>query len=186
MAEPFDLLIENGAIVDGSGDPRYAAAVGVRDGRLQVAYGATEDVPAGRRIDATGLVVAPGFIDLHSHSGLTIFTEPLHEPKVRQGVTTEVIGVDGLSYAPFADAEDLEALVPAAKEAGALVIVQCDPIPLGILRPPGEFGVDVAVGEGQTLGNRLDFGGPSFGFFAAKQAYLRRMPGAEYNPKVLT
>jgi glycine dehydrogenase subunit 1 len=48
---------------------------------------------------------------------------------------------------------------------------------LGILRPPGAFGVDVAVGEGQPLGNRLDFGGPSFGFFAADSAYLRRMPG---------
>ena len=73
--------------------------------------------------------------------------------------------------------EDLDVLVPAAKAAGALVIVQCDPLALGILRPPGDFGVDVAVGEGQTLGNRLDFGGPSFGFFAAQQAYLRRMPG---------
>ena len=73
--------------------------------------------------------------------------------------------------------EDLDVLVPAAKAAGALVIVQCDPLALGILRPPGDFGVDVAVGEGQTLGNRLDFGGPSFGFFASHQAYLRRMPG---------
>jgi glycine dehydrogenase subunit 1 len=73
--------------------------------------------------------------------------------------------------------EDLEALVPVAKESGALVVVQCDPLALGILRPPGDFGVDVAVGEGQSLGNRLDFGGPSFGFFAAQQAYLRRMPG---------
>ena len=48
---------------------------------------------------------------------------------------------------------------------------------LGVLRPPGDFGVDVAVGEGQPLGNRLDFGGPSFGFFAAQEAFLRRMPG---------
>jgi glycine dehydrogenase subunit 1 len=55
--------------------------------------------------------------------------------------------------------------------------VQCDPLTLGVLRPPGDFDVDVAVGEGQTLGNRLDFGGPSFGFFAAKQDYIRRMPG---------
>ena len=48
---------------------------------------------------------------------------------------------------------------------------------LGVLRPPGDFGVDIAVGEGQPLGNRLDYGGPSFGFFAAQQAFLRRMPG---------
>ena len=60
---------------------------------------------------------------------------------------------------------------------GPVVIAQVDPITLGILAPPGECGVDVAVGEGQPLGNRLDFGGPSFGFFAAREEYLRRMPG---------
>jgi glycine dehydrogenase subunit 1 len=73
--------------------------------------------------------------------------------------------------------EELQALTDAAHEAGALMIVLCDPLTLGVLKAPGEFGVDVAVGEGQTLGNRLDYGGPSFGFFAAQQAYLRRMPG---------
>ncbi len=73
--------------------------------------------------------------------------------------------------------EDLEPLIAAAKAHGALVVCSCDPIPLGVLRTPGELGVDVAVGEGQTLGNRLDFGGPSFGFFAAAQEHLRRMPG---------
>ena len=111
MTEPFDLLIENGTIVDGSGAPGFAAAVGVRGGRLTIVFGETEAVVAAdRRIDATGLIVAPGFIDLHSHSGLMIFADPLHEPKVRQGVTTEVIGVDGLSYAPIPDPDDLEAL----------------------------------------------------------------------------
>ena len=63
------------------------------------------------RIDATGHVVAPGFIDLHSHSGLMILAEPRHEPKVRQGVTTEIFGVDGNSYAPFRRHEDLLAFV---------------------------------------------------------------------------
>jgi len=73
--------------------------------------------------------------------------------------------------------EDAEALAAAAKDSPAVVVAQYDPIPLGILKPPGECGVDVCVGEGQALGNRLDFGGPSFGFFAATEAYLRRMPG---------
>jgi glycine dehydrogenase subunit 1 len=83
-----------------------------------------------------------------------------------------------LQYPNFLGAvEDLEALVPAVKATGALVVVQCDAIALSVLRPPGDFGVDVAVGEGQPLGNRLDFGGPSFGFFAAQTEYLRRMPG---------
>src|SRR3954452_6302342 len=72
--------------------------------------------------------------------------------------------------------EDVAALM-AVKPEGAVGVGSYDPIPLGILVPPGECGVDVCVGEGQSLGNRLDFGGPSFGFFAATEAYLRRMPG---------
>jgi glycine dehydrogenase subunit 1 len=73
--------------------------------------------------------------------------------------------------------EDLEALAPVARDTGALLVVEVDPMTLGVLRPPGDFDVDIAVGEGQPLGNRLDYGGPSFGFFAAQQAYMRRMPG---------
>ncbi len=73
--------------------------------------------------------------------------------------------------------EDLEQLTAAAREAGALTICSCDPIALGVLKTPGECGVDVAVGEGQPLGGRLDFGGPSFGFFASTEALLRRLPG---------
>jgi glycine dehydrogenase subunit 1 len=55
--------------------------------------------------------------------------------------------------------------------------VSCDPISLGVLKPPGECGADVAVGEGQPLGGRLDYGGPSFGFFCAREEHMRRMPG---------
>ena len=73
--------------------------------------------------------------------------------------------------------EDLGALGEAAKRTGALYVVAADPLPLGVLRPPGELGADICVGEGQTLGNRLDFGGPSFGFFAAAERFIRRMPG---------
>jgi glycine dehydrogenase subunit 1 len=78
--------------------------------------------------------------------------------------------------------EDAAALSAAAKAAGGeggatVVVAQVDPITLGVLKAPGECGVDVAVGEGQSLGNRLDYGGPSFGLFAAREEYLRRMPG---------
>src|SRR3954464_10315769 len=73
--------------------------------------------------------------------------------------------------------EDLQPLVDAAKEKGALVVSAVDPMTLGILKPPGEYGVDIAVGEGQPLGNRLDYGGPSFGFFAAQEKFIRKMPG---------
>ncbi|HEX8159487.1 MAG TPA: aminomethyl-transferring glycine dehydrogenase subunit GcvPA [Solirubrobacteraceae bacterium] len=73
--------------------------------------------------------------------------------------------------------EDVAAIATAAHEHGALVICSADPLTLGVLEAPGKQGVDVCVGEGQSLGNRLDFGGPSFGFFAATDAHLRRMPG---------
>jgi len=73
--------------------------------------------------------------------------------------------------------EELGELGEAAKASGALYVCQADPLPLAILKPPGEQGVDICVGEGQTLGNRLDFGGPSFGFYAAAERFIRRMPG---------
>jgi glycine dehydrogenase subunit 1 len=73
--------------------------------------------------------------------------------------------------------EDVEALGAAAKEHGALLIVATDPMTLSVLKPPGECGADIALGEGQPLGNRLDFGGPSFGFFCAGEDLIRRMPG---------
>ena len=73
--------------------------------------------------------------------------------------------------------EEIGALGEAAKRTGALYVVAADPLPLGVLQPPGALGADICVGEGQTLGNRLDFGGPSFGFFAADERFIRKMPG---------
>jgi glycine dehydrogenase subunit 1 len=73
--------------------------------------------------------------------------------------------------------EEIQPLVDAAHRVGALVVASIDPMTLGVLRPPGDYGVDIAVGEGQALGNRLDYGGPSFGFFAAQERFVRKMPG---------
>ena len=103
----LSILIEGGTVIDGTGSPGFRGAVAIDGDRLAVLRGDTSGLRAARRIDATGKVVAPGFIDLHSHSGLMILAEPRHEPKVRQGVTTEVIGVDGNSYAPFRSATAL-------------------------------------------------------------------------------
>ncbi|MEZ4595683.1 MAG: amidohydrolase family protein [Chloroflexota bacterium] len=103
----LDLLIEGGTLVDGTGAAGFHASLGVRGDRVVVLRGDVSGVVAARRIDARGMVVAPGFIDVHSHSGLVILAEPRHEPKVRQGVTTEVIGVDGNSYAPFRSRAEL-------------------------------------------------------------------------------
>jgi glycine dehydrogenase subunit 1 len=73
--------------------------------------------------------------------------------------------------------EELGELAEAGSGTGGLVVCAADPLTLGVLKPPGEQGVDVCVGEGQTLGNRLDFGGPSFGFFTAAERFMRKMPG---------
>src|SRR5215210_4624595 len=110
--------------------------------------------------------------------GTTVEEIPLADGVTEVPVVGEDVSAVLAQYPNFYGAvEDLQALTDAAHEAGALMIVMCDPLALGVLKPPGDFGVDVAVGEGQSLGNRLDYGGPSFGFFAAQEAYLRRMPG---------
>jgi N-acyl-D-amino-acid deacylase len=97
----FDLIIKNGRIVDGSGNPWYNADLGVSNGRIESVskIGAKGETT----IDAEGLVVAPGFIDAHSHSDLMLIAEPDAKPKVMQGITTEVIGQDGLGEAPIRD-----------------------------------------------------------------------------------
>jgi N-acyl-D-aspartate/D-glutamate deacylase len=99
-SEPFDVLIANGTVVDGSGAPRYRADVGVRDGRI-AAIGDLSKATAGKRIDATGLIVAPGFIDVHTHSDRGLIDPDLKDNKgfVTQGVTASVFGADG-GYSP--------------------------------------------------------------------------------------
>ncbi|MCL6440658.1 aminomethyl-transferring glycine dehydrogenase subunit GcvPA [Thermoleophilum album] len=73
--------------------------------------------------------------------------------------------------------EDLAALAEPGRERKAAIVCVADPLTLGVLEAPGRLGADICVGEGQALGNHLQFGGPSFGFFAARERYLRRMPG---------
>jgi dihydroorotase/N-acyl-D-amino-acid deacylase len=103
----YDLLIRNGQIVDGTGNPWFAGDVGVRGDRI-VAVGRLETAKATREIDARGHIVAPGFIDLHTHSDLTLLADGNAESKVRQGVTLDVIG-ESTSVAPrdgLAEAKD--------------------------------------------------------------------------------
>src|SRR5215510_5225577 len=102
----LDLLIRGGLVIDGTGNPGFYGAIGVDGERVRVLRGDTGGMEARRTIDAAGRVVCPGFIDMHAHSGLVILAEPRHEPKVRQGITTELIGVDGNSYAPFHSHDD--------------------------------------------------------------------------------
>jgi dihydroorotase/N-acyl-D-amino-acid deacylase len=100
--QPFDLLIENGRIVDGTGSPWVRGDVGIRGGRI-AAVGRLAGAPAARRIDAAGRVVAPGFVDMLGQSELTILVDPRLPSKIFQGITTEVTG-EGGSIAPLNDA----------------------------------------------------------------------------------
>jgi N-acyl-D-amino-acid deacylase len=102
----LDLLIRDGLIIDGTGNPGYYGAIAIANERVHVLRGDVSRVEAARVVDATGRVICPGFIDMHAHSGLVLLAEPRHEPKVHQGVTTELIGVDGCSYAPFHSHDD--------------------------------------------------------------------------------
>ncbi len=77
----------------------------------------------------------------------------------------------------FGCIEDTDAISQAAHDAGALLVACVDPISLAVLKPPGEYGADIAVGEGQPLGSAMSFGGPHVGFFTAREKYLRKMPG---------
>ena len=148
-------------------------------------------------------VAAAGYVAKHTNARRRFVVSRGVHPHAREALRTlargwgmEVVEAplrDGITELPALDAdvsavivaqpnflgavEDLAALAGAAHDAGALCIAACDPLPLALLRSPGECGVDIAVGEGQTLGNRLDFGGPSFGFFATTQALIRRIPG---------
>src|SRR5262245_25831946 len=97
-APAYDLIIRGGKIVDGSGNPWFYGDVAVKGDRV-VAVGRVGG-EAARVIDAAGLVVAPGFIDIHSHSDWTLLEDGNAESKIRQGVTTEILGESG-SAGPF-------------------------------------------------------------------------------------
>lgn len=96
----YDLLIKNGRIVDGTGSPWYYADIAVSNGKIE-SIGLLTSQKAKTVIDAKQQVVSPGFIDMHTHSDLVILDEPLIEAKVRQGITTDLLGQDGIAAAPF-------------------------------------------------------------------------------------
>ena len=172
ISELTGLPVSNASVYEGPsavGAAAYLARLANGRGDVVVSRGVH---PHSR---ATLETLAPGY-------GQRVVEAPLRDGVTDQAALAGLIGPDTaaviLQQPNFLGAvEDLEPLVAEAKAVGALVVCACDPLPLAILRPPGELGVDVAVGEGQTLGNRLDYGGPSFGFFAASQEHIRRMPG---------
>src|SRR4051812_40380829 len=88
-AQDFDVLIRGGRIVDGTGNPSFVGDVGIRDGKI-VAMGRLSGKSAKQIVDAAGLIVAPGFIDIHNHSDNTVLTDGNAESMIRQGVTSMI------------------------------------------------------------------------------------------------
>ncbi|MFJ4710923.1 amidohydrolase family protein [Streptomyces sp. NPDC088785] len=102
----MDLVIKNTRVIDGTGGASYRADVKIAEGRIAEIHSDRDPGPrptAPRTLDATGLALSPGFIDMHAHSDLALLRDPDHSAKAAQGVTLEVLGQDGLSYAPVDD-----------------------------------------------------------------------------------
>jgi N-acyl-D-amino-acid deacylase len=152
----LDILIKNGVVVDGTGKPAFKADVGIAAGRIALV---AEDIEqeAKRTIQAQGLHLAPGFIDAHTHSDLTLLVNPRAESKIRQGVTTEVIGNCGGSPAPLLGATMEEARTEA-KSLGLDVTWASMAEYLERLRKPG-IAVNVVplVGHNTVRGAVLGF-----------------------------
>ena len=153
----LEILIKGSVVVDGTGKPAFKADVGVAEGRVAVVAGSVEQ-EAARTIDARGLHLAPGFIDPHSHSDLTLLVDPNAESKIRQGVTTEVIGNCGSSPAPLLDATVEEARA-VAKRVGLEITWASMAEYLECLRQPG-IAVNVVplVGHNPVRGSVLGYG----------------------------
>jgi N-acyl-D-aspartate/D-glutamate deacylase len=96
----FDVVIRGGRVVDGTGNPSYHADVAIKDGKI-AALGKLDGATAARTIDATGLTVAPGFVDIHNHSDETLLVDGDAESMIRQGVISMILG-EGGSAAPTA------------------------------------------------------------------------------------
>ncbi|WP_224271028.1 N-acyl-D-amino-acid deacylase family protein [Haloprofundus salinisoli] len=101
-----DLFLDNVRILDGSGAPWFRGAIAVSNGQIDRIFRQTStDFPVDEVLDGEGAIVCPGFIDTHSHSDLQLFSDPTLAPKIRQGITTEILGQDGFSMAPLYDGD---------------------------------------------------------------------------------
>ena len=147
----LDILITNGLVIDGTASPGFYAAVGVRGDAVSIHRGDVSALEAARTIDAEGKVVCPGFIDLHSHAGLTILGAPHHDPKVRQGVTTELVGIDGISHAPFKTRDELHRYIWLDSGLNGYPPMPADWLSVADLL--GKYDGAVAVNVAYILGN---------------------------------
>ncbi len=137
-------------LVAGSLNPNYRKVIDTYCGSIKL------------KVDTLPLVEGQGLVDLH---------------QARKKITDKVACVIIQTPNFLGLLENIKDIEPLVHSVDALLVLACDPVSLGILKAPGEYNADIAVGEGQALGNSLYLGGPYLGYFACKQALIRRMPG---------
>jgi glycine dehydrogenase subunit 1 len=168
MSELTGLPVSNASMYDGASSVAEAALLAMRQtgrDRVVVSRGVS---PESREVLATYLAPLEATVDVVDLDGLAT------------PVPDDLVGAAALIVQNpnhLGRIEDMEAMAEAAHAAGALFVAVVDPLSLAILRTPGEVGADVAVGDGQTLGVPLQFGGPHFGFMVVSEALLRQLPG---------
>jgi glycine dehydrogenase subunit 1 len=173
MSELTGLPVSNATLYDGpsaAAAAAYVAKLETRRAKLVVSRGLHPHSRAALRTHAAGYRMAVEEVALDA--------EGATDAGALAGAVDDDTAAVFVQQPNFlGTVERLGELVEAGKRTGGLLICAADPIPLGVLRAPGELGVDVCVGEGQPLGNRLDYGGPSFGFICAAERYIRKLPG---------
>jgi len=170
MSELTGLPVSNASMYDGATAVAEAALLAARQtGRERVAVSRGVH-PETRAVLATYL--APLGIELVTLD-LAPLATPVPDAAALEGAACLI--AQQPNYLGYL--EPMPALAEAAHEAGALFVAAVDPLSLGLLTPPGEYGADIAAGDGQTAGNPVAFGGPSFGFMVVKEELIRQFPG---------
>ena len=160
----YGMEVANAGMYDGATSVAEAVLMACRVTRRQQVIVADTVSPAYRQVIATYCQA----------QGITIDITPADQ--VSGAITEATAGVVAQYPNFYGELDDLQALGEAAHADGALLVVSADPLAMGMLKPPGEFGADIVTGEGQPLGIPPSFGGPYLGLFSCKQQYIRQMP----------
>ena len=160
----YGMEVANAGMYDGATSVAEAVLMACRVTRRQQVIVADTVSPAYRQVIATYCQA----------QGITIDITPADQ--VTGAITEATAGIVAQYPNFYGSLEDLQALAEAAHSDGALLVVSADPLAMGMLKPPGEFGADIVTGEGQPLGIPPSFGGPYLGLFSCKQQYIRQMP----------
>lgn len=172
MSELTGMDIANASLYDGGSALAEAALMSIRVTRRKKILVSSLVHPEYRKILRTYLSGSPiQIVEIPGEGGVTNLS------RLREQLNEEVAGVLIQSPNFFGCLESLDGISSDIKKSGALFVVSTDPVSLGLIKPPGAFGADIVVGEGQGLGNSLNFGGPYLGVFTTRKQYVRQMPG---------